>query len=149
MFLASRDKRTQGRLFWFLTLPLLTTFFFSPSNPCASQQSRKIDQKAVTIPLVDLAGQKDQQVIVDKEPGQYLGHPTTVLLEDHKTILCVYPKGHGKGAICLKKSTDGGLSWSDRLPVPGDWATSLETPTIYRVIDKASRNGFLEFEKIA
>jgi len=74
-------------------------------------------------------------VIVDREPGQYLGHPTTVLLEDGKTVLVVYPKGHGCGAIVLKRSTDGGLTWSERLPVPGNWATSLETPTIHRVVD--------------
>ena len=50
------------------------------------------------IPLVDLAGETGRQVVVDREAGQYLGHPTTVLLEDGRTILCVYPKGHGKGA---------------------------------------------------
>ena len=121
------------------------TFLCSRSGLHASRQSLEIAQKAITIPLVDLAEQKDRQVIVDKEPGQYLGHPTTVLLEDQKTILCVYPKGHGKGAICLKKSTDGGLSWSDRLPVPENWATSLETPTIYRVIDKAGRKRLILF----
>ena len=36
-------------------------------------------------------------------------------LEDGKTILCVYPKGHGRGGIVYKRSTDGGLSWSERL----------------------------------
>ena len=35
----------------------------------------------------------------------------------------------------MKKSTDGGLTWSDRLPIPENWATSLEVPTIHRVID--------------
>jgi len=80
-------------------------------------------------------------VIVDREPGQYLGHPTTVLLEDGATLLCVYPKGHGKGAIQLKRSRDGGASWSERLPTPASWATSLETPTIHRVakIDGSQR----------
>jgi hypothetical protein len=34
----------------------------------------------------------------------------------------------------MKRSTDGGLTWSDRLPVPENWATSLETPTIHRVV---------------
>jgi hypothetical protein len=51
----------------------------------------------------------------------------------------VYPKGHGKGAIQLKRSTDGGLTWSPRQPVPDNWATSLETPTIHRVIDAHGR----------
>jgi hypothetical protein len=73
-------------------------------------------------------------VVVDIEKGQYLGHPTTCLLEDGRTILCVYPMGHGKGPIVYKKSFDGGRTWSDRLPTPDNWATSLETPTIHRVI---------------
>jgi len=95
--------------------------------------------RGYTIPVIDLAADKSRQVVVDREPGQYLGHPTTVLLEDGKTILCVYPKGHGKGAIQYKRSTDGGLTWSDRLPVPASWATSKETPTIHRVIDAAGK----------
>ncbi|MFO0847758.1 MAG: sialidase family protein [Gemmataceae bacterium] len=85
--------------------------------------------------VLDLATDKARQTVVDREPGQYLGHPTTVLLEDGKTILCVYPKGHGKGPIVFKRSTDGGKTWSDRLPTPGSWATSKETPTIHRVVD--------------
>jgi len=95
--------------------------------------------RGYTIPLIDLSAETHRQVIVDREPGQYLGHPTTVLLEDGRTILCVYPKGHGKGALVLKRSTDGGLTWSDRLPVPASWATSKETPTIHRVIDAAGQ----------
>lgn len=84
---------------------------------------------------IDLSSQSNRQTIVDRETGQYLGHPTTCLLDDGKTILCVYPKGHGKGPIVYKRSTDGGLTWSDRLPTPENWATSLETPTIHRVTD--------------
>jgi len=91
------------------------------------------------LPLVDLAGETSRQVVVDREPGQYLGHPTTVLLEDGRTILCVYPKGHGKGAILYTKSEDGGKTWSARLPTPASWATSLETPTIYRTVDRAGK----------
>jgi hypothetical protein len=90
--------------------------------------------RGYSIPLVDLAGQAARQVTVDREPGQYLGHPTTVLLEDGRTILAVYPKGHGRGPIVMKRSPDGGLTWSERLAVPENWATSLETPTIHRVV---------------
>jgi hypothetical protein len=91
--------------------------------------------RGYSVPLIDLAGETHRQVVVDREAGQYLGHPTTVLLEDNKTIIAVYPKGHGRGAIVMKKSTDTGLTWSDRLPVPDNWSTSKEVPTIYRVID--------------
>lgn len=89
--------------------------------------------------VIDLNSQKSRQVIVDREAGQYLGHPTTCLLEDGKTILCVYPKGHGRGGIVYKRSRDGGLTWSDRLPTPENWATSKEVPTLHRVIDSGGK----------
>ncbi|MBI1318380.1 MAG: hypothetical protein GC168_05430 [Candidatus Hydrogenedens sp.] len=91
--------------------------------------------RGYSIPVVDIARDALRQTIVDREPGQYLGHPTTVLLEDGQTMLCVYPKGHGKGPIVMKRSTDAGRTWSERLPVPENWDTSKETPTIHRVVD--------------
>jgi len=91
--------------------------------------------RGYTIPTLDISKQKDRQIIVDREAGQYLGHPSTVLLEDGKTILIVYPKGHGRGGIVYKRSSDGGISWSSRLTTPKSWATSKEVPTIHRVID--------------
>lgn len=89
---------------------------------------------AQEVPWVDLDGEKDLQIVVDREPGKYLGHPTTVLLEDGKTLLCVYPGGHGKGPIYFKRSSDGGRTWSERIPTPKSWESSKETPTIHRAI---------------
>ena len=89
-----------------------------------------------SIPTIDLAAETDRQVVVDREPGHYLGHPTTVLLEDNRSILIVYPQGHGRGPIVMKRSPDGGLTWSPRLPVPENWATSQEVPTLFRVEDR-------------
>ncbi len=102
-------------------------------------------ERGYSIPIVDLAGETGRQIVVDREPGQYLGHPTTVLLEDGRTIIVVYPKGHGRGAIVMKRSTDGGLTWSDRLPTPKSWETSLETPTIHRVIDSRGKMRLILF----
>src|SRR5262249_29395547 len=98
-----------------------------------------------TLPVIDLDAQTGRQVVVDREKGQYLGHPTTLLLEDGKTLLCVYPKGHGRGALVYKRSTDGGKTWSDRLPTPKNWETALETPTLHRVVDDAGKKRVILF----
>jgi len=114
--------------------------------PCADAQDKV--SRGYSIPLIDLAEQKERQVIVDREKGQYLGHPTTFLFEDGKTMLIVYPKGHGKGAIVMKRSTDGGLTWSERLPTPANWATSQETPTLYRTVDPKGHKHLIMFSGI-
>jgi len=84
---------------------------------------------------LDLDGDTARQTTVARVPGKYQGHPTTVLLADGTTMLCVHPEGHGKGPIVLQRSGDAGRTWSEPLPVPENWATSLETPTIHRCID--------------
>ncbi len=91
--------------------------------------------RGYSIPTVDLAGETHRQVVVDREPGQYLGHPSTLLLPDNRTILIAYPKGHGRGAIVYKKSLDGGHTWTERLPTPENWDTSMEVPTLFRLVD--------------
>ncbi len=115
-----------------LLIPTVIGGLFAYPSGLGAQPDR-----GYSIPLLDLAFETDRQVVVDREPGQYLGHPTTVLLEDGRTMICVYPKGHGRGAIVMKRSDDGGLTWSERLPVPENWATSREVPTIHRVTDPA------------
>lgn len=128
--------RTETKKLLIRALMAVLCWAFSVS--CAGE---KIDAgsgppRGYSIPLIDLAGETHRQVVVDREAGQYLGHPTTVLLEDGRTMIAVYPKGHGRGAIVMKRSTDGGLTWTERLAVPENWASSQEVPTIYRVVDK-------------
>lgn len=95
-----------------------------------------VAQQPAGLAWLDLEGDTARQVTVHRVSGRYQGHPTTVLLPDGKTMLCVHPEGHGKGAIVLQRSEDGGLSWSEPLPVPDNWSTSLETPTIHRFVGR-------------
>ena len=99
------------------------------SSPARTQPT------AYTIPMIDLSKETWRQVIVESIPGQYLGHPTTVLLRDNKTMLVTYPLGHGGPAAVLKKSADGGLTWSERLPVPDNWKTATNCPCLHRLTD--------------
>lgn len=113
---------------------------------CISSFSQKsTPEPYLRIPVIDLDSETSRQVIVDREEGQYLGHPTTVLLEDGRTIHIVYPKGHGRGEIVYKRSTDGGLTWSERLGTPESWKTSLEVPTIFRTIDPQGKRHLIIF----
>lgn len=146
----NRFRRTLGKALILASLAAATVQVQTmaapaPSGPDGEQGESPAVQRGYSIPLIDLADQEHRRIIVDREPGQYLGHPTTVLLEDGKTIVCVYPKGHGRGAIVLKRSTDGGLTWSDRLPVPENWASSKETPTIHRVVDRQGKKRLILF----
>ncbi|MEZ6049263.1 MAG: sialidase family protein [Planctomycetaceae bacterium] len=130
---------TLSRKFCFLIL-----FLVFISNGLMLNAAEPVS-RGYSIPIIDISAETDRQIIVDREPGQYLGHPTTVLLEDKKTIIAVYPKGHGKGGIVMKRSEDGGLTWSDRLPVPENWSTSKEVPTLYRVVDPAGVKRLIMF----
>lgn len=63
----------------------------------------------------------------------YTAHPDSVLLKNGN-ILTLYPAGHGRGAVCSKISTDGGITWSDTIEnTPESWVNSQETPTVYRL----------------
>ena len=41
----------------------------------------KSGKSYLRIPVIDLNDESFRQVVVDREKGQYLGHPTTVLLD--------------------------------------------------------------------
>lgn len=117
---------------------LTSCFLFRPVVADGPIVEREL-QWMKEIEWIDLAGEVDRQTVVDRQAGQYLGHPSTCLLEDGKTILCVYPEGHGKGPIVFKRSEDGGKTWSHRLATPENWKTSRETPTIHRVVDASGK----------
>jgi len=103
------------------------------ANLKGSESAAFTPPRGYSLPIIDLSKETHRQVIIDKVPGQYLGHPNTVLLRDNKTVLVVYPLGHAGPSTVLRKSTDGGLTWSERLPVPDNWANTTNCPYLHRL----------------
>ena len=91
-------------------------------------------------PTLDLSGETARQVVIAAgDERTYQGHPTTVLLRDGRTMYCVWTLQHGGSCGPLKRSDDGGLTWSPLLPVPENWTTVKNCPSIYRLSDPQGR----------
>ncbi|MFZ2277436.1 MAG: sialidase family protein [Prosthecobacter sp.] len=93
------------------------------------------------LPLADISGHKDRQTVIAQGTAEvYQGHPTTTLLADGKTILCVWCINHGGAAGPMSRSDDGGVTWTriDELMPPG-YKTHLNCPSIYRMTDPAGK----------
>ena len=88
------------------------------------------------IPTIDISGETDRHVIVAAgTETDYRGQVNTVLMADGKTMFAVWSIGHGGMCGPLKKSTDGGLTWSDMLPTPENWGSVGSCPCIFRLTD--------------
>ena len=88
------------------------------------------------LPLVDLSGQTERQVVIAEGTEKvYQGHPTTLLMPDGKTIFCVWCINHGGAAGPMAKSVDGGRTWK-RIDgvLPKGYSTHQNCPSIYRLV---------------
>ena len=89
-----------------------------------------------TVPVVQLDASKLSDIDKDENNAKgrrYLGQPDMVMLDDSRTLLTVYPVGHGHGKLVMQVSEDAGETWTEKTDIPSSWSKSLETPTIYKL----------------
>ena len=69
-------------------------------------------QEKQALPVVDISNETNRHVVIAAgTESVYLGHPTTLLMPDHKTMFCMWSRGHGGPSGPMARSNDGGLSW--------------------------------------
>jgi hypothetical protein len=96
-------------------------------------QNKRIANKSIAMaPTFDLSDDTGRQTVVAHGTDSiYQGHPTTVLLPNGKSILAVWTVKHGGFCGPMKRSDDGGKTWSELLDVPKNWKTARNCPAIY------------------
>ena len=92
-----------------------------------------------SIPQVDLM-KEDKLFTTVERRKTYLGHPSTVLFRDGKTLLVAYPDGHGRGNLIFRRSVDAGQTW---VALPPSGQRVMETPVLYRLDLPAGRERVL------
>ena len=119
----------------------------APQKAIISAEVRLGKNKAFSIPAFDLSRETDRQVVIAQgAANEYKGHPTTLLMPDGKTMFCVYPLGHGGPGAVLRRSNDGGLTWSEPLDVPDNWRQSNNCPALFRLVGPDGKARLFVFE---
>ncbi|MDA2927547.1 glycoside hydrolase [Acidobacteria bacterium AH-259-G07] len=129
--------------FALIVLALISTF---SSGTYAQQKKRFAEAKyrGFSIPQIDLNDREDLQTVISRDSKIYMGHPSSVLLDDGRTMVMMYLNQHGRGRLMWQRSQDSGRTWSERLPLPEGWDEPvvinaqkqppfLEIPILYKI----------------
>ena len=118
---------------------ILLTLTFACSQIVCVGTSKLAAEDASTSPTrIDLNHDTQRQVVVDRGPGQYLGHPTTCLLKTAKRC-CVCTRRVMVVEQSCTSEVRMAVNVGERLPTPASWSTSKEVPTLHRVVDASGK----------
>lgn len=102
--------------------------------------------REISIPTIDLSKETARQVVIAPgTPEIRQGHPNSILMPDGKTMYVIWTVGHGGPCGALKKSMDGGLTWSDLLPTPENWKDYSNCPPLYLLKDPQGKERLMTY----
>ena len=127
-----------------MILVILLPFLLSGCNikekPVKVHQGNTVPVREITISTHDISMDTSRHsVIAQGTPEIRQGHPNTILMPDGKTMFVIWSSGHGGPCGQLKKSTDGGLTWSGMLDVPDNWKDHANCPPLYLLPDSTGK----------
>ena len=103
-------------------------------------------KRGISIPTLDISGDTERQVVIEPgTPTTRQGHPNSILLPDGKTMYVIWTIGHGGPCGSLKRSDDGGLTWSDKLETPANWKDYANCPALYLLKDPSGKERLVTY----
>ncbi len=102
-------------------------------------------RRSIDIPTLDISQDVSRQVVIANGRNERQGHADMILMPDGKTIYIIWTIGHGGPATQLKKSVDGGKTWSDLLAVPENWKLHANCSPLYMLQDPDGRRRLTTF----
>lgn len=103
-------------------------------------------KRDIDIPTIDISHEKNRHVMIAQGTEEIRqGHPSTLLLPDGKIMFVAWSYGHGGPVGPLKKSVDGGQTWSGLVEVPDNWLKYSNCPSLYRLKDPKGRERLFVF----
>ena len=139
----STGKTTRGSIAGLFALALFAGCAFATDksvsksgHPIDFIESVEVGQREITIPTIDISEQTDRHVIIAAgTESTYMGHATTLLMPDGQTMYTAHNYGHGGGMAPLRRSEDGGLTWTVMQGLPDNWSSVRNCPSLYRLTD--------------